>query len=185
VFILSKIYYFLIDTIQTILLAAAVFIVIYMFFLRPFQVTGLSMYPTFHDQEYVLTNLIGLRFGDLKRGDVVVFTAPRDAEKDYIKRVIGLPGETVGIKDGDIYVNNLKLNESAYLKDVKTNGGASLREGQTEVIPPDQYFVLGDNRPYSSDSREWGFVKKSAIIGLSFYVYWPLDRMRMVKNPFN
>lgn len=184
-FILRKIYAFLIDTIQTILLAASLFVVIYIFLFRPFQVNGLSMYPNFSDKEYILTNVISLRFTELKRGDVVVFKAPPDPEKDFIKRVIGLPGDDVYVKDGDVYVNNQKLNEEAYLKnDVKTYGGSFIKEGQVVTIPDGQYLVFGDNRPYSSDSREWGFVKKDEIIGLSFYAYWPVDRARLIKNPF-
>lgn len=115
----------------------------------------------------------------------MVFVASTDSEKDYIKRVIGLPEDSVFVKDGDVYVNDKKLDESVYLKsEVKTYGGSFLKEGEAVVVPQDQYFVLGDNRPYSSDSREWGFVKKSAIIGTSFYVYWPVDRIRLVTNPF-
>ncbi len=183
-FIIRKIYSFLIDTIQTLLLAASVFLVIYIFLFRPFQVSGLSMFPTFHNGEYVLTNLIILRFEDVKRGDVVVFIAPPDHEKDFIKRVIGLPGDTIYLKNGDVYLNNQRLDESRYLKDnVKTYGEGFLKDGQTITVPSDEYFVLGDNRAYSSDSRDWGFVKKSELIGESFFVYWPPSRIRLITNP--
>lgn len=182
---LKKAYFFILDTLQTIIFAGAVFAAIYWFLFRPFQVTGLSMYPTFHDQENVLTDLVSLRFSEPVKGDVVVFVAPKDEKKDYIKRVIGTAGDTVSIQNGDVYVNNRKLDESAYLKnDVKTYGGAFLREGSTATVPPGEYFVIGDNRPYSSDSREWGFVPKDKMIGRSLFVYWPPDRMRLVKNPF-
>ncbi len=96
--ILRKIYSFLLDTIQTFLLAAAVFLIIYAFLFRPFEVKGDSMYPNFKDKQYVLTNLISLRFSDPKQGDVVVFNAPNDKEKDYIKRVIGIAGDTIMLK---------------------------------------------------------------------------------------
>jgi signal peptidase I len=182
--ILKKIYAFLIDSVQTFLIAAAVFLVIYAFLFRPFEVNGDSMYPNFHDKEYVITNLIVLRFQTPKLGDVVVFKAPPDPNKDYIKRVIGLPGDTVSIKDGSVYVNDNLFNESAYLKpDVKTYGEAFLKDGDSVKVPNDEYFVMGDNRPYSSDSREWGFVKKDELIGESLFVYWPVTRMRLVKNP--
>lgn len=182
--ILRKIYNFLIDTVQSILIAAAVFLVIYIFLFRPFEVQGESMYPNFQDKEYVLTNLITLRTTPLKRGDVIVFKAPPDPEKDFIKRIIGLPGDTIMIQNGDVYVNAQKLDQSAFLApDVKTYGESFLRDGETITVPQDEYFVLGDNRPYSSDSRDWGFVPRGNIIGESFFIYWPLNYAHVVKNP--
>lgn len=183
--ILQKIYSFFIDTIQTILLAASFFLVIYVFFFRPFQVSGQSMFPTFHDKEYVLTNLIVMQFEEAKRGDVVVFKSPTDEEKDFIKRVIGVAGDTVSIVGGKVFVNDTQLDETQYLSsDVYTSTGSFMKEGQKVTVPNTRYFVIGDNRSHSSDSREWGFVKKTAIIGKSLFVYWPLPRARLVKNPF-
>lgn len=182
---LKKVYAFFVDTIQTLLLAASIFLVIYAFIARPFQVSGESMYPTFKNNEYILTNLIGLRFAPLKRGDVIVFKAPTDADKDFIKRVMGLPGDQVMLQDGFVYINGTKLDESKYLRsDVRTYGGAFLQEGQTVTVPEDHYLVMGDNRQNSSDSREWGLIKESAVIGKSLYVYWPLNDVHLVTNPF-
>lgn len=144
------------------------------------------MFPNFHDQEYVLTNLITLKFAPVARGDVIVFKAPPDPEKDFIKRVIGLPGDTVMVKDGDVYVNGQLYNENSYLnQSVKTFGGTFLRDNDTITVPSGNYFVMGDNRPYSSDSREWGFVPVGNIIGKSFFVYWPLNEMQVVTNPLS
>ena len=191
--IIRKIYAFLIDGVETLLIAAAIFLVIYAFLFRPFNVDGQSMYPNFHNGEYVITNLIGFEdfkiyhanFGTLKLGDVVVFIAPPDPTKDYIKRVIGLPGDKIMIRDGNVYLNGKLLDESAYLNsDVKTREGAFLSEGQTITVPANEYFVLGDNRPESSDSRTWGFVPRANIVGKSLLVYWPLDRMRLIQNPY-
>lgn len=183
--IIRKIYYFFLDTVQTFLIAAAVFLVIYVFLFRPFEVKGESMYPNFYDREYILTNLISLRFQDPKRGDVVVFKAPLDSEKDYIKRVIAVPKDTISIKIGKVYLNGEELDETAYLKpDVKTYPGNFLTDGKEITVPDGKYFVLGDNRLNSSDSREWGFVKRNEIIGNSMFVYWPIGRMRFVKNPY-
>jgi signal peptidase I len=185
--IAKKIYSFLLDTLQTILLAASIFLVIYIFFFRPFQVSGESMFPTFKDKEYILTNLITLRFSDPKQGDVIVFKAPVDNEKDFIKRVIGVSGDIVYLKDNDgyVYVNGKKLDESKYLKStVKTYGGAFLKENQPVTVPQGYFLVMGDNRPFSSDSREWGLLKRDAVIGKSFFVYWPVNTMRIVTNPF-
>lgn len=185
-FIIRKVYAFLIDTIQSLLLAAAVFLVIYVFLFRPFQVNGESMYPNFRDKQYILTNIIALRFHNPKLGDVIVFKAPPDPEKDYIKRVIGVPNDKIFIKDRHVYLNGKILNESAYLKpDVETNGGSFFRESQEITVTEENYFVLGDNRSNSSDSREWGFVPKKNIIGESFFAYWPIDSIGFVKNPYN
>jgi len=183
--ILRKIGGFLVDSVQTFLMAAAVFLVIYIFLFRPFEVKGDSMYPNFLDSEYVLTNLITLRFNNPVLGDVIVFKAPTDTEKDFIKRVIGRPGDTVEVKGGSVYLNGNLLDESKYLKpDVKTYGGAFLKDNIPVTVPPDNYFVMGDNRLYSSDSREWGFVSKDKLIGESMFVYWPVNHMELVKNPY-
>ncbi len=184
--IFKKIYFFFIDTVQTFLLAASVFLVIYIFIARPFQVSGESMFPTFKDKEYIFTNLIGLRLGELKRGEVIVFKAPMDKDKDFIKRVIALPGDSISLQDGFVYVNEQKLDESAYLKpEVRTYGGAFLAEGENKIVPQGYVFVMGDNRPYSSDSREWGFLPETNVIGKSFFVYWPLNHARAITNPFH
>lgn len=184
--ILRKIYLFFMDAIQSILIAASVFLVIYIFIARPFQVNGESMYPNFENGEYVLTNLIELRLRNPKLGDVVVFQAPVDAEKDFIKRIIGTPGDSVMLKEGNVYVNTIRLDESGFLKStVKTYPGSFLKENQPVIVPEGQYFVMGDNRTYSSDSREWGFVKREKIIGYSFFVYWPPNKMSGIRNPYD
>lgn len=144
------------------------------------------MFPTYKDHEYILTNLIGLRINGVKRGDVIVFKAPVDHEKDYIKRIIGLPGETVSVHDTHVFINGKEFDESAYLgSEVKTNPGAFLEEGKSVTIPKDHYIVMGDNRPGSSDSREWGFVTRDEIIGKALFVYWPISSWRVVTNPLN
>ena len=183
---LRKAFHFLLDIAQTLVLSIVFFIVIWFFFFRPFQVNGLSMFPTFKDKEYVLANIIGTHFSSPKHGDVVVFKAPPNNEQDFIKRIIGIPGDKIMIKNGYVYVNGLIIDENKYLKaDVKTYGGAFLKETQEITIPPDQYIALGDNRMYSSDSREWGFVPKDFIIGKSFFAYWPLEDMQIIKNPYS
>ena len=183
--ILRKIYLFLIDTVQTIVIAAVIFVLTYIFLFRPFQVSGNSMYPTYKDHEYILTNIIGLRVGNVHRGDVIVFRAPPDKERDFIKRVIGLPGETISLQEGFVYINGKKLDESKYLDAaVRTYGGAFLKDGSFIQIPNDNYIVMGDNRAYSSDSREWGLLKKDDIIGASSLVYWPVNNIQLIHNPF-
>lgn len=183
--LIKKIYYFLLDIAQTLILAAAAFVIIYMFLFRPFEVKGDSMYPNLKDSQYLITNVISLRLKNPKLGDIVVFKAPVDTEKDFIKRVIGVPGDAVSLKDGYLYLNGKLLNEEKYLNpSVKTFGGSFLREEATVNVPNDFFFVLGDNRSYSSDSREWGFVPKKNIIGISFFVYWPMPSAGLIGNPY-
>lgn len=182
---IRKIYSFLIDTLQSLLIAAAVFLVIYQFLFRPFQVKGESMYPNFSNDSYVLTNIIGLKIQNPKLGDIIVFKAPPDPEKAFIKRIMGVPDDTVSVRDGQFFLNGTLLDESAYLKStVKTYGGTFLKEGEQIKIPQGEYFVMGDNRPFSADSREWGFLKKNLITGFSFFVYWPINEAKVVKNPY-
>lgn len=183
--VLKSIYAFFFDTIQTVLIAASVFLVIYIFLMRPFEVSGESMFPTFKNGEYILTNLISLRFDDPSRGDVIVFKAPTDENKDFIKRVIGVPGDSVSVRDSKVYINGVLLDESEYLAEtVRTPNGQFLSEGKTITVPEGNYIVMGDNRPHSSDSREWGLLPKSEIIGRSFFVYWPPQNTRLISNPF-
>jgi signal peptidase I len=183
--VLKKTYFFLLDILQTLILAAAAFVVVYMFLFRPFEVKGESMYPNFHDSQYLITNIISQKTGDPKLGDVVVFKAPNDPDKDFIKRVIGVAGDRVSLRDGQVYLNGELLDESKYLDEsVKTYGGSFLKEGDEVSVPQGYFFVLGDNRSYSSDSREWGFVPKKNIIGSSFFIYWPLNDAGVIKNPY-
>lgn len=184
--ILRKGYFIILDLAQTIILAIGAFVIVYFFLFKPFQVSGSSMYPNFLDREYLIANVIGLRLSDPELGDVVVFKAPNDPDKDYIKRVIGTPGDTVGILDGKVTLNGKVLDESAYLKpDLVTSGSNFLREDQTVVVPDGNFFVMGDNRGFSSDSREWGFVPKKNILGKSMLIYLPLNKAGIIDNPYN
>lgn len=181
-FIVRKVYYVLFDLIQTLVIAGAIFVVIYALLFRPYQVNGLSMYPNFENGEYVLTNLITKRFGEFKKGDVIVFKSPVEENKDFIKRIIGTEGDTISLNEGNFYLNGKLLTEDYLPSNYVTNGGSFLPEGTQVKVPEDYFFVAGDNRSNSSDSREWGFVSKSEIIGKSFFVYWPLNRFRAVEH---
>lgn len=183
--ILRKGYFFLLDIAQTLVLAIAAFVVVYMFLFRPFQVSGESMHPNLQDKEYLITNVISLRFGNPQLGDIVVFKAPSEPDRDFIKRVIGVSGDTISIKEGKVYLNGKLLDESKYLKEtVYTQGQSFLREDEEVTVPPGSFFVLGDNRSYSSDSREWGFVPKKNIVGTSFLIYLPVEKVGFIKNPY-
>ncbi|WP_125767230.1 signal peptidase I [Lapidilactobacillus wuchangensis] len=142
-------------------------------------VTGPSMQPTFYDGDRLIT----YRLGKIKRGDIVVLNAPDEPGSLYIKRVIGLPGDKVYAKNDQLYVNGKKLNES-YLSEYNT--GTDFTEDFSlqqlfgrSTVPADSYFVMGDNRPVSKDSRKIGFIKKSSINGVVKLRYWPLNRWKI------
>jgi len=148
------------------------------FIYQPVKVEGTSMTPGLDDQERIFINKFTYRFGlgDIKRGDTVVFRAPMDPDKSYIKRVIGLPGDRVRIERGQVYVNGRALVES-YIQDDYRDYSSM----QEKVVPPDKYFVLGDHRNSSSDSRAWGWVPRDKIYGKAVFAYWPLARMGRLK----
>jgi signal peptidase I len=144
------------------------------FIYQPVKVEGTSMEPSLQNDERIFINKFTYRFGlgSIERGDTVVFQAPPAEEKSYIKRVIGVPGDRVRIQYGQVYVNDKALVED-YIKD-DYEDRSNMAE---ETIPPGQYFVLGDHRTSSSDSRTWGFVPRKNIYGKAVFVYWPLDKM--------
>jgi signal peptidase I len=120
----------------------------------------------------------------LDQGDLQEIHPP-EPEKDYIKRIIGVEGDKIMIKDGQVYLNGLLFDQSSFLKSsVKTFPGAFMAEGEEVTVPENHFFVMGDNRGASSDSREWGFVSRDELIGESLFVYLPLTRMRLIENPF-
>ncbi len=167
--------------IETILVALVLAIVLYLFIMTPHEVVGNSMHPTYKNGEFLMANKITYRISEPKRGDVIIFKYSDTA--DFIKRIIGVPGDEVMIKDGKIYINGELLNESAYLDpSVITNGGSYLHEGQTIKLNEDEYFVCGDNRSNSSDSRDFGPIKKSAIKGKAWIVYYPFSEFRVVQH---
>jgi len=186
--VLKKIGQFILDTIQMIVLALSVFIIIYLFLFQPHQVKGNSMYPNFHNGEFLLTNKISYRFNSPQRGDVIIFKAPKsepcaEIECEYIKRIIGLPGDRVMVKQNQVYIDGQTLDESSYLsKDIITTSGSFLTEGVENVISDGYYLPLGDNRPYSRDGREFGFISRDMIVGRAWLRYWPIDKAGFVKH---
>lgn len=168
------------DVIEVIVLAVGIFLIVYLLILRPHKIKGQSMHPTFPDAEYLLTEKISYYRHNPERGDVVVFKPPI-SEDEFIKRVIGLPGDTLMIKDGKVYLNNKLLNED-YIK-VNTNPSSFLEEGISYTVPAGNYFVMGDNRPHSSDSRAWGPITKDSITGKAWLVYWPYTNSGFVPKP--
>ena len=168
------------DILEVIVLAVGIFLIVYLLILRPHKIKGQSMHPNFPDGEYLLTEKVSYYRHDPKRGDVVVFKPPI-SEDEFIKRVIALPGETVMLLNGKFYINDVELKED-YIK-VDTNQGSFLSEGEKYLVPEGNYFVSGDNRPHSSDSRAWGPITKKAITGKAWLIYFPFNLGGFVEAP--
>ena len=173
------------DLVETVVSSLAIFFVVYIFIVQPHQVNGHSMDPNLQTVEYLLTEKVSYRFNQPERGDVIVFRAPESAcigtGCDYIKRIIGLPGETVQVIGGKIYINGQQLDESAYLAEsVVTSPGAYTANEREVRLSDNQYFVSGDNRAYSSDSRYWGPIERESIIGKAFFSYWPVATFGLI-----
>ena len=171
---------FVVDLIETAVIGISIFLVIYLFFMQPHQVSGQSMDPFLKDKDYVLTDKISYRTRTPERGDIVVFHAPDAANCpsgagcDYIKRIIGTPGDSVEIRDNTVIVNGEVLTESYLSPDVETLVGAFTRDRVIE-LGEREYFVMGDNRMHSSDSRAWGPIQPEMIVGRAFFRYWPVS----------
>ena len=175
---------FLWEIVKMVIISLAIIIPVRYFLIQPFYVKGASMEPNFHDHEYLVIDEISYRLGEVNRGDVVVFRYPFDPQEYFIKRVIGLPGESVQIRDGDVYVYNdehpdgFKLQEGYLYNNLKTT---SLTEVKIQVAE-DEYYLLGDNRLASKDSRVFGPVNKSFIIGRVFFRGWPFNKISMFND---
>jgi len=161
-------------------LSVSVFIavIVILFLYQPVKVEGTSMTPALINEERIFINKFVYRFGisDIVRGDTIVFWAPEDPSRSYIKRVIGVPGDVVEIVDGTVVLNGKRLEEP-YLIDANRDRMSMPRR----VIEPQHYFVLGDHRNSSNDSRSWGTVSRDAIYGKAVFVYWPLNRLGLLR----
>lgn len=141
---------------------------------QAFQVEQYSMEPTLLPHDRVLVNKFLYRFRAPQRGDIIVLRYPRDPDRNYIKRIVGLPGDRAQIQDGRLLING------ALVEEVYTNGAASGDYGP-EVVPSDSFFVLGDNRNNSEDSRAFGFLKHDLVVGQAIVIYWPPSRIRILR----
>jgi len=155
-------------------LAISGFIIIFVY--QPVKVEGTSMMPSLEDQERIFVNKFVYRLEPIERGDVVVFRYPRDPSKSFIKRVIGLAGDRIRINAGQVWVNGKRLEE-----DYVPRAYEDLRSYSETVVPPGSYFVLGDHRSLSNDSRDFGPVSDSYIYGKAVFGYWPVDKMGRVR----
>lgn len=171
----SSCFGYIVDTIETILLALVLFLAINALSARV-RVENVSMKPTLEPGEFLLVNRVAYKLGEPQIGDIVVFHAPGVSDEDYIKRVIGLPGDVVRIADGVVYVNEQPLYEP-YIADTPNYAG-------TWTVPEEEYFVLGDNRNNSSDSHLWGYVPADDIVGRAILIYWPMDQISLLRAQY-
>jgi signal peptidase I len=155
-------------------LAISAFIIIFLY--QPVKVEGTSMMPSLDDQERIFVNKYVYRLEPIQRGDIVVFRYPRDTSKSFIKRVIGLAGDHIRIDSGEVFVNGEALEE-----DYVPAAYADQRSYSEMVVPPNSYFVLGDHRTMSNDSRDFGPVNVGFIYGKAVFGYWPMDKMGRVR----
>ncbi len=157
---------------RDVLLSSLLVFTVFLFFYQPVQVEGTSMLPLLENHERIVVNKIAYHVESIQRGDIIVFHYPLDPAQSFIKRVIGLPGDWVSIQDGQVYVNGKRLREPyvppAYL-DEETYSPVQ--------VAPNHYYVLGDHRDFSNDSREWGTVARKYIYGKAVFAYWPLSDM--------
>ena len=162
---------------RDLMLSVLIAMLIILFLYRPVKVEGTSMMPSLYDQERLFINQFSYKFGgDIHRGDTVVFWFPGDTSKSYIKRVIGIPGDQVAIKDGTVILNGHPLDEPYVPEDYRDQMSLPLQR-----VPPDSYFVLGDHRISSSDSRMWGDVPRNYIYGKAVFVFWPMEHAGSIR----
>lgn len=159
---------------RDLLLSVVLAIVVILFLYQPVKVEGTSMMPTLADNERIFINKFIYRFhlGEVEHGDMVVFWFPYDQTKSYIKRVIGVPGDQIEIDHGTVILNGKPLAESYVPEEFRDTVSMV-----STKVPPDEYFVLGDHRSSSNDSRSWGMVPRRFIYGKAVFVYWPLDKI--------
>jgi len=173
----------LFEVLKVVAVVFVVTIVIRIFLIQPFVVEGSSMEPDFHDHEYVLIEKISYRFHTPSRGDVIVFRYPNNPSVNYIKRVIGLPGETIHIENGLVSINGRQLSEAYLASGEKTFESRNTDQAYETKLSADQFFVMGDNREHSSDSRDWGPLKRNFIIGRSVLVLYPTKDFQAIASP--
>jgi signal peptidase I len=163
---------------RDLMLSVLIAVLVILFLYRPVKVEGTSMMPSLYDQERLFINQFSYKFGlgNIERGDTVVFYFPGEPTESYIKRVIGLPGDTVSVEDGYVIVNGKKLQENYVPAEYRDD-----RSYEPKIVPAGEYFVLGDHRVSSNDSRAWGFVPRNYIYGKAVFVFWPLSRIGAVR----
>ncbi|MFZ5639714.1 MAG: signal peptidase I [Bacillota bacterium] len=163
------------EILESVAIAVILAVIIRFFLFQPFYIPSGSMEPTLKPGDRIIVNKLIYRYSQPKRGDIMVFKYPRDPARDFIKRTVGLPEETVEIKDSKVYINNKEIPQPFLEPGLKFGSF-----GPVEV-PEGSYFMMGDNRNNSEDSRVWGTLPRENIVGKAMFIYWPLSRIGMVK----
>lgn len=172
------------DFIKSITISVIIVFLLTTFIVKPIRVDGSSMYPTLKDKQIGFSNILSLKIGGANRFDVVIVYVPQQGEY-LVKRVIGLPGETVSYRNDQLYINGFPIEESffdqTYVEDVKSKINGSFTTDFNEVtLAEDEYFLMGDNRPFSSDSRRFGPFKLENLISKDAYIIFPLDEIHFI-----
>lgn len=175
---------FVFELVKIVVISLVIIIPVRYFLIQPFYVKGASMEPNFYDHEYLIVDEISYRFSEVKRGDIVVFRYPRDPQEYFIKRIIGLPGEKVQIKDGKVIIYNAQNPDGVTIDEPYLAAGVNTYSLSDEPITltNDEIFVLGDNRNSSKDSRSFGPVNKSYITGKVLFRGWPFNRINIFEG---
>ncbi|MEK7560802.1 MAG: signal peptidase I [Patescibacteria group bacterium] len=171
------------EIVRVLLMSFAIVLPIRYFIAQPFIVSGASMEPNFSDREYLIVDELSYYLRDPHRGEAIIFRYPRDPRQYFIKRIIGLPGETVKIEGGNLHIANAQ-NPSGVALEEDYLAGTNIQTGpqMTVVLGSNEYFVLGDNRNFSSDSRVWGPLKRNLIVGRAVFRAWPANRVGIVAD---
>lgn len=172
----------LLEFLEFILIVVTVASLIYLFVGIPLKITGNSMIPTLLDGEQVFAEKLSIKNSSIKRGDILIIKHPKQTEILLIKRVIGLPGDNLKIRDGFVFVNNVKIIEPYLSPEIKTSGYGEIPNNTIIHVDNGKYLLLGDNRENSSDSREWGEIDESLIVGKALFVYLPINNIRLLKG---
>ena len=175
---------FVFELVKIVIISLVIIIPIRYFLIQPFYVKGASMEPSFYDHEYLIIDEITYRLNEPKRGDIIVFRYPRNPQEFFIKRVIALPGEKVQIKDGVVYVSNDDNPNGFILDESYLGDGVKTYSMSDDLVHvgKNEYFVLGDNRNSSKDSRSFGTVNKSFLMGKVWLRGWPFDRINIFRS---
>ncbi len=174
---------FILELVNIVVLAGVTIFLLRYFLFKPFYVKGASMEPNFHEKEYLIIDELSYRLHDPTRGDVIVFRPPENPQEYFLKRIIGLPGEHVKVAEGRVIIYNqahpegMVLNESYLPADLLTFGD------NNKILGPNEFFVLGDNRPNSFDSRRFGAIQRDTIVGRAWVRGWPFDRVQVFSAP--
>lgn len=173
------------ENLEVVVTAVILALIIRTFVVQAFKIPTGSMRPTLIEGDRILVNKFIYRFKEPQRGDVAVFKYPEDTKKDFIKRLIAVGGETVQIKDGNIWIDSVLIEKPQKVRQIYYYNKPDTPYGSERMkvkVPEKNFFVLGDNSASSRDSRYWGFVPRKYFIGKAFLIYWPLNRIRLLKS---